>query len=109
MGNALGKFDPAAAALMAANLGSFTKYLSKKDANAPYKSTFCIGGNMYDKDHDVDTVALIEECFLAIVSDSMMSQTTGIPKKDPRQVRISDDLSAADSLLRFAAPTDKIQ
>ena len=64
---------------------------------------------MYGKDHDVDKVALIEERLLAIVSDSMTLQTTGIPNNEPRQVRIADDLSAADSLLGVAAPTDMIK
>ena len=71
----LGKFDPVAAATISANSGPFAKYLPRKDPNASYSTTFVIGGNMYDEDHDADKEVTIEERLAAIIGDSTASCT----------------------------------
>jgi hypothetical protein len=64
---------------------------------------------MYDEDHNVDKVALIEEQLAAIVDDSTTSQTTSIKDKNQGPGRISDVLADTNSTLGIAAPTDKMQ
>ena len=105
----LEKFDPAAAATISANLVVFTKYRPRKDPNVSYSTTFLIGGNMYDEDHDVDKEELIEERLAAIIGDSTASRTASAEDKNQGPPRIADVLAADDLTLGIAAPMDKMQ
>ena len=84
-------------------------YLPRKDPTISYTPTFLIGGNMYDEDHDVDKVALIEERLAAILGESTTSQKTSVEDKNQGPGRIADVLTDTGSTLGLAAPTDKTQ